>query len=100
MGTTVFLSFKNILFWKGLILVIEICRWEQLHSVFLTYGQLYYLWRFTLSVACGYTVVKGTIARPRNAVTVANWILVMVLVPDKGESAAAKDSVGVIITAQ
>ena len=47
------------------------------------------------------TVVKGTIAPPRNAVTAANRILITVLALDKGESAAAvKDSAGVIKAAQ
>lgn len=101
MGTTVFLSFKKECFRKALILVMEICRWEQLRSVFLTYGQFYYLWWFIVSVGYAYTVVKGTVAPPRNVVTEANWILVTVLALDKGESAAAaKDSAGVIKAAQ
>lgn len=75
---------------------MEICRWEQLHSVFLTYGQYYYLWWFTISVGYVYTVVKGTIAPPRNAITATSWILIVVLALDEGESAAAaKDSAGV-----
>lgn len=65
-------------FRKVLILVMEICRWEQLQCVFLTYGQFYYFWWFIISVSYVYTLVMDTIAPSRNAITVANWILIIV----------------------
>lgn len=69
---------RILCFRKVLILVTEICRWEQLQCVFLTCGQLYYFWWFIISVSYVYTLVIDTIAPSRNAITVANWILIIV----------------------
>lgn len=83
MGTTAFLSFKKICFRKALVLIIEICRWEQFLSVFITCRTT------LLTVGYVYTMVKGTVAPPRYAVTAANLIFTINLALGKGEAAAA-----------